>query len=235
MRRTAVFLSAGLVGVVALLSGLALDSYLHSGDPNLAHREGLFTLSNPGHVLLGIGIGLVVVGVVGAAYTTLPFGVWMRRGMLAGALALIVVSGDVAGWAASVQFSSSSSSANGHDHTAGAPARQPTAAELAAAAQLVADTKAAVARYVDLKVAIAAREHQQDDASDAARLADRQPRRTVRVGHGASGPRHDRRRQLVLADSDSGPVVVVERVAACAPDIWMDEVLLRSVQQPAED
>jgi len=156
MRRTAVFLSAGLVGVVALLSGLALDSYLHARDPNLAHREGLFTLSNPGHVLLGIGIGLVVVGVVGAAYTTLPFGVWTRRGMLAGALALIVVSGDVAGWAASVQFSSSSSSANGHDHTAAAPARQPTATELAAAAQLVADTKAAVARYVDLKVAIAA-------------------------------------------------------------------------------
>src|SRR5205807_5838115 len=147
MRRTAVFLSAGLAGVVALLSGLALDSYLHARDPNLAHREGLFTLSNPGHVLLGIGIGMVVVGVVGAAYTTLPFGVWMRRGMLAAALALIVVSGDVAGWAASVQLSSSSSStANGHNHTAAAPSRQPSAAELAAAAKLVADTKAAVAR-----------------------------------------------------------------------------------------
>jgi hypothetical protein len=156
MKRTGVFLSAGLVGVVALLSGLALDAYLHARDPNLAHREGIFTLSNPGHLLLGIGIGLVVIGVVGAAYTTLPLGVWMRRGMLAGALALIVVSGDVAGWAASVQFSSSSSSAaNGHNHSAAAPARQPTAAELAAAAKLVADTKAAVARYVDLKIAIA--------------------------------------------------------------------------------
>src|SRR5260370_22989029 len=84
MRRTAAFLSAGLLGVVALLSGLAVDSYLHAQDPNLAHREGLFALSNPGHVLLGIGIGLVVVGVVGAAYTTLPFGVWVRRGLLAG-------------------------------------------------------------------------------------------------------------------------------------------------------
>src|SRR2546430_15587314 len=115
MRRTVAFLAAGLLGVVALLTGLALDSYLHARDPSLAHREGIFTLSNPGHVLLGIGIGLVVVGVIGAAYTTLPFGVWMRRGMLAAALALIVVSGDVAGWAASVQLSSSSSStANGH-------------------------------------------------------------------------------------------------------------------------
>src|SRR6266508_2042814 len=55
MRRTAAFLSAGLLGVVALLAGLAIDSYLHAKDPTLAHREGLFTLSNPGHVLLEIG------------------------------------------------------------------------------------------------------------------------------------------------------------------------------------
>ena len=101
MRRTAAFLSAGLLGVVALLSGLSLDAYLHARDPSLAHREGIFTLGNPGHVLLGIGIGLVVVGVVGAAYTSLPYGVWIRRGLLASALALLVVSGDIAGWAAS--------------------------------------------------------------------------------------------------------------------------------------
>ena len=43
MRRTAAFLSAGLLGVAALLGGLALDSYLHARDPGLAHREGLFT------------------------------------------------------------------------------------------------------------------------------------------------------------------------------------------------
>src|SRR6266513_2453764 len=117
MRRTAVFLSAGLLGVVALLSGLALDSYLHAQDPTLAHREGLFTLGNPGHVLLGIGIGLVVVGVVGAAYTSLPAGVWVRRGLLAGALALIVVSGDIAGWAASVERSASSASSTTAAHS----------------------------------------------------------------------------------------------------------------------
>src|ERR1043166_2033651 len=119
MRRTAAVLSAGLAGVVALLGGLALDSYLHARDPTLAHREGIFTLSNPGHVLLGIGIALVVVGVGGAAYTTLPYGVWVRRGLLGGALALIVVSGDIAGWAASVERSASSlvpSTASSHDH-----------------------------------------------------------------------------------------------------------------------
>jgi hypothetical protein len=157
MRRTAAFLSAGLLGVVALLSGLALDSYLHAKDPTLAHREGIFSLSNPGHVLLGIGIGLVVVGVVGAAYTSLPYGVWVRRGLLAGALVLVAVSGDIAGWAASVQWTTpASATAALHDHgTTTTATRQPTATELEAAAKLVADTKAAVARYARLDAAIA--------------------------------------------------------------------------------
>lgn len=158
MKRLALFLSAGLVGVVALLSGLALDSYLHAKDPTLAHREGIFTLSNPGHVLLGVGIGLVVVGVVGAAYTSLPYGVWVRRGLLAGALAMIIVSGDIAGWAASVERTSlnSPAAASAHQHgSTAATARQPTAAELQAAAQLVSQTKAAVARYAQLSTAIA--------------------------------------------------------------------------------
>jgi hypothetical protein len=161
MRRLAAFLSAGLAGVVALLSGLALDSYLHARDPTLAHREGIFTLSNPGHVLLGIGIGLVVVGVVGAAYTSLPYGVWVRRGLLAGALAMIVVSGDIAGWAASVERTASNSPAavSAHNHGSsggGTTAQQPTAAQLESAARLVSETKTAVARYASLKSAIAA-------------------------------------------------------------------------------
>ena len=150
MRRTAAFLTAGLLGVAALLSGLAIDSYLHARDPALAHLEGLFTLSNPGHVLLGLGIGLVVVGVVGAAYTALTYGVWVRRGLLGGALALIVVSGDIAGWAASVQWSGSNAS---NHHANAAPTRQPTAAELEAATRLITETRAAVAKYRDLKVA----------------------------------------------------------------------------------
>ena len=159
MRRLAVFLSAGLLGVVALLSGLALDSYLHAKDPTLAHREGIFTFSNPGHVLLGIGIGLVVVGVVGAAYTSLPYGLWVRRGLLAGALAMIVVSGDIAGWAASVERTSlnSPAAASAHQHGGtGAATRQPTEAELEAAARLVTATKAAVAKYEELSAAVAA-------------------------------------------------------------------------------
>lgn len=158
MRRLAAFLSTGLAGVVALLSGLALDSYLHARDPTLAHREGVFSVSNPGHVLLGIGIGLVVVGVVGAAYTSLPYGVWVRRGLLGAALALIVVSGDIAGWAASVQQTGlSSTAASVHDHgTTTAASRPPTAAQLEAATKLLVDTRTAVARYSSLNAAVAA-------------------------------------------------------------------------------
>jgi hypothetical protein len=159
MRRTTVFTSAALAGVVALLGGLALDSYLHARDPTLAHREGIFTISNPGHLLLGLGIALVVVGVVGAAYTTLPYGVWVRRAMLGGALLLVAVSADFSGWAASVQWTtpSGSSQASGHVHSSGtAAAPAPTAAQLLAAAKLVTDTKAAVARYADLNAALAA-------------------------------------------------------------------------------
>lgn len=156
MRRTAAFLSAGLLGVLALLGGLALDSYLHARDPGLAHREGIFTLGNPGHVLLGIGIGLVVVGVVGAAYTGLPYGVWVRRGLLAGALAMVVVSGDIAGWAASVERSTSLARTQAaHSHAGATLTRQPTAAELEAATRLIAETRAAVGKYADLKAAIA--------------------------------------------------------------------------------
>jgi hypothetical protein len=158
MRRTAAFLSAGLLGVVALLAGLAIDAYLHAKDPTLAHREGLFTLSNPGHVLLGIGIALVVVGVVGAAYTALPYGIWVRRSLLGGALVMIVISGDIAGWAASQQAAQSNTSGSAaHQHDAAtAGTRQPTAAELEAATKLMVDTRTAVARYASLKAAIAA-------------------------------------------------------------------------------
>lgn len=53
-----------LVGCVSILVGLGWDAYLHSQDHNLAANEGIFTLSNPGHLLLVSGIGLVVMGSV---------------------------------------------------------------------------------------------------------------------------------------------------------------------------
>ena len=50
------------VGTVLLIVGLAWDAVLHGIDPDLAAREGVFTLSNPGHGLFAVGLALVVVG-----------------------------------------------------------------------------------------------------------------------------------------------------------------------------
>jgi hypothetical protein len=151
MKKLAIFLSVGLLGAASLLVGLALDAYLHAQDPTLAHREGIFTLSNPGHVLLGAGIVMVVVGLIGAAYTSLPGGTWLRRGLLIASLALIVVSSDAAGWAALVQQTTSTAALTDHNH---ATASGVTGAQLQAALQLIDETKAAVAKYADRQAAI---------------------------------------------------------------------------------
>ena len=168
--RPAVFLGAGVVGVAALLLGQAWDFYLHAVDPTLAHREGLFTVTNPGHVLLGVGLILVVVGVLGAAYSHLPIGSWWRRGFLAGFLVLTAVSGVTAGWAASIELSARQRLIAADQHAVAATHQAPvtsgahagstpisvTAAQLEAAARLFEQTKAAAQKYRDLRTAIAA-------------------------------------------------------------------------------
>ncbi|HYR49198.1 MAG TPA: hypothetical protein VES90_03360, partial [Candidatus Eisenbacteria bacterium] len=153
MKKLAIFLTIGLLGATALLLGLALDAYLHAQDPTLAHREGIFTLTNPGHVLLGAGIVMVVVGLIGAAYMSLPGGTWARRGLLIASLALIVVSSDAAGWAASVERTTSTGTTASTDHSH-ATSTGVTGAQLQSALQLIEATKAAVAKYADRQAAI---------------------------------------------------------------------------------
>jgi hypothetical protein len=50
-------------GAAAQLIGLGWDAVLHRLDPDLAAREGVFTLTNPGHVLFAGGLALVVIGI----------------------------------------------------------------------------------------------------------------------------------------------------------------------------
>jgi hypothetical protein len=86
------------LGSILLLIGLAWDAILHGIDPELAAREGVFTLGNPGHLLFGGGLVLVVIGsmflVAGQAVATkrLSAREIMVRAVVAGIGALATVS-----------------------------------------------------------------------------------------------------------------------------------------------
>ena len=114
-KRLGIFLGLGFVGVVVLLTGLAWDAVAHANDPSLAGREGIFTLGNPGHVLMGLGIGMVLVSLIGGCETLLASaaeGRWARPGVhrafLTVSAAVVLSAAAVTSWAAQA----------GHDHPA---------------------------------------------------------------------------------------------------------------------
>ena len=72
MRRIVTFLGVTAAGLVAVLAGLAWDVARHAHDPSLAAREGVLTLTNPGHALVGIGIALTGAGLLGSILTLGP-------------------------------------------------------------------------------------------------------------------------------------------------------------------
>ena len=68
MKRLLISLGAAALGIASLLAGLGVDAWLHAADPTLAEREGIFTLGNPGHALLGVGVLLACGGVLSAVH-----------------------------------------------------------------------------------------------------------------------------------------------------------------------
>jgi hypothetical protein len=106
-KRLGMFLGLGFVGVVLLLAGLAWDAVTHANDPSLAGREGIFTLSNPGHTLMGLGIALVLISLIGGCETLLSSaaeGRWARPGVhrafLAVSAAVVLTAAGVTSWGA---------------------------------------------------------------------------------------------------------------------------------------
>lgn len=130
-KRLGIFLGLGFVGVVVLLTGMAWDAVAHASDPSLAGREGIFTLRNPGHALMGLGIGMVLVSLIGGCETLLASaasGRWARPGVhrafLTVSTAVVLSAAAVTSWAAQA----------GDEHPAGAGPGRAASGQLAAAA-----------------------------------------------------------------------------------------------------
>jgi hypothetical protein len=164
-----------IFGVIVLLVGLAWDAVLHSIDPTLAEREGVFTLSNPGHVLFGGGISIIVVGALmylaGRAYQSPRRAAFVVAGV--GLVALASTSFTLAastGTLLGAHHHDETAVGDSHDHgnnpSNPANSKLPgvshdhgeataiTTEQLQAAQKLVEDTRTGTQRFEDISVAV---------------------------------------------------------------------------------
>ena len=165
-------------GVLATLGGLAWDAVLHARSPDLAHHEGVLTLSSPAHLTLLLGVGAAVAGLVGAGWSLLRRG-RARAGFVVGTVVVLSAAAATMTWAAgqdadnhrAVADGAGVAAGGGHVHGADAVGDtaatgtahvhetgecRPTAAQQAAADKLIADTRAGTARFASLAGATAA-------------------------------------------------------------------------------
>lgn len=107
-----------LTGVIAQLSGLVVDSVLHARDETLAAREGVLSLSNPGHLLIAGGLALTVLGA--SALLLAPLLSRRRRGMAGMALVALPVATMLALSAGAFAVAARSGSLTGRLHAGAA-------------------------------------------------------------------------------------------------------------------
>ena len=88
-RRARAFIAVGVLGVFLLATGLTWDLVAHARDSDLVAEEGVFSLDNPSHVLIGLGILAAATGLLGTAWEVLarPAGNLRRAGL--GGLAVL--------------------------------------------------------------------------------------------------------------------------------------------------
>lgn len=154
-------LAVGTLGVVLVLAGLAWDALVHAMNPD--RHEDVFTVANPAHVCLMVGVAATVVGVVGATAQALRGRSWGRASTtyLTAMAVTVALAAASLGWAVwtesrheSREVAAGSTAALMDDHAGGADCR-PTDEEREAAARLLDDTRAATARFQSIATAAA--------------------------------------------------------------------------------
>ena len=158
-------LAVGTLGVILVLAGLAWDALVHAMDPD--RHEDVFTVGNPAHLCLMVGVATTVVGIVGATAQALR---GRSRGRasttyLTAMGVTVTLAAASLGWATWTESRHESRSesrdvaagATGaalmDDHGAAGADCRPTDADRKAAARLVDDTRAATARLQSITTA----------------------------------------------------------------------------------